>query len=208
MCWNWWCVKDNPRFKAATFGWLCVETINKICLKKKTIGSHLRAAVCWNVFRFCDPVVLGRSHLRVAVCWNINLFDESERPFWQPPSGGCVLKQPMNTWSNLPMAAATFGWLCVETANNARYRSVCYAATFGWLCVETDEDIERILYVSGQPPSGGCVLKPRWIRWCNYCWWAATFGWLCVETKSSKLTFGDDWQPPSGGCVLKLNWCV
>ena len=34
----------------------------------------------------------------------------------QPPSGGCVLKrQKVKTAYNM-LSAATFGWLCVETA--------------------------------------------------------------------------------------------
>ncbi|ERH27509.1 hypothetical protein HMPREF9065_01211 [Aggregatibacter sp. oral taxon 458 str. W10330] len=34
------------------------------------------------------------------------------------------------------------------------------AATFGWLCVETDDKFAELLRNLGQPPSGGCVLKP------------------------------------------------
>ena len=34
-------------------------------------------------------------------------------------------------------AAATFGWLCVETADLAEIMGYGLAATFGWLCVET-----------------------------------------------------------------------
>ena len=34
--------------------------------------------------------------------------------------------------------AATFGWLCVETARAVRLPvTIWLAATFGWLCVET-----------------------------------------------------------------------
>ena len=33
--------------------------------------------------------------------------------------------------------AATFGWLCVETASAITLRYSWEAATFGWLCVET-----------------------------------------------------------------------
>ena len=78
-----------------------------------------------------------------------------------------------------------------------------------------------------QPPSGGCVLKPRNAR--GYCKAgeqppsggcvlkqpgeilrqqrpeAAAFGRLCVETQNPNLpTVVQNQQPPSGGCVLKL----
>ena len=54
-----------------------------------------------------------------------------------------------------------------------------------------------------QPPSGGCVLKPKsQTQSLNY-FGPAAFRRLCVETVLAldgkpKLT-----QPPSGGCVLK-----
>ena len=38
------------------------------------------------------------------------------------------------------------------------------AATFGWLCVETYKDSHNEIVDIGQPPSGGCVLKPKSIR--------------------------------------------
>ena len=76
----------------------------------------------------------------------------------QPPSGGCVLK-PTIPPTNACAAAATFGWLCVETNQQRTYKGLHYAATFGWLCVETFySDTER-LETWWQPPSGGCVLK-------------------------------------------------
>ena len=33
-------------------------------------------------------------------------------------------------------------------------------AAFGRLCVETVNNFDEYLCVAGQPPSGGCVLKP------------------------------------------------
>ena len=39
------------------------------------------------------------------------------------------------------MAAATFGWLCVETFVVGFKQRGETAATFGWLCVETTGDI-------------------------------------------------------------------
>ena len=55
----------------------------------------------------------------------------------QPPSGGCVLKLKLLYLLLITLAAATFGWLCVETKSDWRPHSQNTAATFGWLCVET-----------------------------------------------------------------------
>ena len=33
------------------------------------------------------------------------------------------------------------------------------AATFRWLCVETADSLDDIKQLQAQPPSGGCVLK-------------------------------------------------
>ena len=79
--------------------------------------------------------------------------------------------------------AATFGWLCVETALNPIYIKTMEAATFGWLCVETSLPPLLGCGLGEQPPSGGCVLKPMFSK--------------------EKLTVVT--QPPSGGCVLKLS---
>ena len=78
--------------------------------------------------------------------------------------------------------AATFGWLCVETALVKSVPVPYYAATFGWLCVETTFNFAKVV-LTWQPPSGGCVLKPtvRLLAVVSLIL-AATFGWLCVET--------------------------
>ena len=77
----------------------------------------------------------------------------------QPPSGGCVLKQHQLASVISRNAAATFGWLCVETSDIDLASQSRQAATFGWLCVETIfQGLVSLLYGS-QPPSGGCVLK-------------------------------------------------
>ena len=57
---------------------------------------------------------------------------------------------------------------------------VAFPAAFGRLCVETSLP-SGVLFGSGQPPSGGCVLKH-----------------LANERGLLSLV-----QPPSGGCVLK-----
>ena len=56
-----------------------------------------------------------------------------------------------------------------------------------------------------QPPSGGCVLKPRECLFRNPSIMPAAFGRLCVETIVSAVAgLNSPFQPPSGGCVLKL----
>ena len=57
--------------------------------------------------------------------------------FWQPPSGGCVLKPLVGLGGGTLNVAATFGWLCVETTKQILTKWEFPAATFGWLCVET-----------------------------------------------------------------------
>ena len=86
------------------------------------------------------------------------------------------------------------------------------------------------LHPLDQPPSGGCVLKPRHAPRCRTCRQPAAFGRLCVETLQLTLNgapprpaaFGRlcvetthllphlvyILQPPSGGCVLKLKTFV
>ena len=56
--------------------------------------------------------------------------------------------------------AAAFGRLCVETPAMLLYAHSKGAAAFGRLCVETLIN-DRAKVGRGQPPSGGCVLKPK-----------------------------------------------
>ena len=56
-----------------------------------------------------------------------------------------------------------------------------------------------------QPPSGGCVLKPKSSRNTLVVGGPAAFRRLCVETFPLILTHIMLFQPPSGGCVLKLD---
>ena len=117
---GWLCVETRKNFhistrkSAATFGWLCVETFvlgeYKPCLRAATFGWLCVETVnngAGFVFSLC-------SHLRVAVCWNQTKTDTKIR-----------------------VEAATFGWLCVETKTSKIIHAVEPAATFGWLCVET-----------------------------------------------------------------------
>ena len=122
----------------------------------------------------------------------------------QPPSGGCVLKQDATLYYLRRAEPAAFGRLCVETASADYQWYRCRPAAFGRLCVETR--ITRYLPVSllpaafgrlcvetsyiltfrlpgrVQPPSGGCVLKPRKSLSKSLGKSPAAFGRLCVET--------------------------
>ena len=78
---------------------------------------------------------------------------------FQPPSGGCVLKQSDDLKKSVKDKPAAFGRLCVETIKYGFSQSQ-----------------------QSQPPSGGCVLKQDmhvWLKWSEN---PAAFGRLCVET--------------------------
>ena len=80
-------------------------------------------------------------------------------------------------------APAAFRRLCVETNSiKAKLLHRNSPAAFRRLCVETLEGTDAFGRPSGQPPSGGCVLKHL-----SRSVWRYRF-----------------YQPPSGGCVLKL----
>ena len=90
------------------------------------------------------------------------------------------------------MYPAAFGRLCVETGVGKGIQTpVAQPAAFGRLCVETaSANASPSPALCSQPPSGGCVLKPRPSLNCSP-----------VQN-----------QPPSGGCVLKqkpscCRWC-
>ena len=98
----------------------------------------------------------------------------------QPPSGGCVLKQTIQTYKSASPHPAAFGRLCVETfVPITRYRRGFQPPSGGCVLKPFLCGIRRIC--QHQPPSGGCVLKlyPATPRGCR------------------------NNQPPSGGCVLK-----
>ena len=83
---------------------------------------------------------------------------------WQPPSGGCVLKQNKRINFIGSMLAATFGWLCIETKTSKIIHAVEPAATFGWLCVETTTNKEIASNTARQLPLGSYLLKPDLIK--------------------------------------------
>ena len=76
-------------------------------------------------------------------------------------------------------------------------------AAFRRLCVETAIKGFYLKSVETQPPSGGCVLKPRSSLIRSIREAPAAFRRLCVETCRRVSGGRADSQPPSGGCVLK-----
>ena len=79
----------------------------------------------------------------------------------QPPSGGCVLKQINRIHRRQIIRPAAFRRLCVETKYDELPLLIEKPAAFRRLCVETLIVSVRFLRLRNQPPSGGCVLKPR-----------------------------------------------
>ncbi len=61
----------------------------------------------------------------------------------QPPSGGCVLKRPLDRAAVDLIGPAAFGRLCVETMQITHFCSFSRPAAFGRLCVETP--VEQII---------------------------------------------------------------
>ena len=77
---------------AATFGWLCVETLN-VGLRRFALPA---ATFGW-------------------LCVETTALTAYSKMCQQPPSGGCVLKLLNHRKQVKSDGAATFGWLCVET---------------------------------------------------------------------------------------------
>ena len=75
---------------------------------------------------------------------------------------------------------AAFGRLCVETLNFKEFKVFDKPAAFGRLCVET-RPLCISTSASGQPPSGGCVLKPCLCGQGCLLGVPAAFRRLCVE---------------------------
>ena len=144
VCWNYHQEIFGGSGMAATFGWLCVETMMKLviikpsfkqppsggCVLKRiriissstSIGSHLRVAVCWNALRQNANKSCACSHLRVAVCWNPYI-ENYPYFFWCSHLRVAVCWNPAWNDDGAVRVAATFGWLCVETSLLALSRS-------------------------------------------------------------------------------------
>ena len=102
------------------------------------------------------------------------------RQDFQPPSGGCVLKQRMPDKCIIRHHPAAFRRLCVETAFPTRLSMLGRQPPSGG-CVLKRYASDTLGGQIDQPPSGGCVLK----------------------LNRDFAVVADVGQPPSGGCVLK-----
>ena len=149
----------NINVTAATFGWLCVESL--VCQALFVI--KVAATFGWLCVESFTNRETGEVKEAATFGW---LCVESlpERTFKrhrarQPPSGGCVLKATVDAAGIATTIAATFGWLCVERFLLLINSTVFNAATFGWLCVESQNLKNLYHHLYKQPPSGGCVLK-------------------------------------------------
>ena len=102
--------------------------------------------------------------------------------FFQPPSGGCVLKPRARGEYNRGTPPAAFGRLCVETESVGCKPGREAPAAFGRLCVETS--CLRCSSTSACPAAFGrlCV-ETRFARIYEKGKQPAAFGRLCVETK-------------------------
>ena len=98
----------------AAFRRLCVETYSQ----SQQSPNHLPAAFR----RLCVETY--------------HTFDDNRRPF-QPPSGGCVLKQQIPQITSRTIGPAAFRRLCVETITFHEDTLVKIPAAFRRLCVET-----------------------------------------------------------------------
>ena len=137
VCWNHNTPRDLLWIYAAAFGRLCVETVGISSKHFGYGGSRLRAAVCWNSFEceLSDIDVVG-SRLRAAVCWNNNRRKFAFDCFWQPPSGGCVLK-PCLVFLREKIPCSRLRAAVCWNKSLVRITISDLAAAFGRLCVET-----------------------------------------------------------------------
>ena len=90
------------KIEAAAFGRLCVETLQALTVDEQTAAAAFGRLCVETSFLVICAVVMG----------------------WQPPSGGCVLKQVKSNILDATFRAAAFGRLCVETFEycvNTRY---------------------------------------------------------------------------------------
>ena len=132
----------------------------------------------------------------------LNGLETDNFQFFQPPSGGCVLKQRDSPTDRNRHKPAAFGRLCVETINPPSKYSDRLPAAFGRLCVETLTVSVWFGRGEFQPPSGGCVLKPVYKRHDNLSEYPAAFGRLCVETKMARK-----WQEVCPSSRLRAAVC-
>ena len=124
--------------RAATFGWLCVETRQSTALllflvrQPPSGGCVLKPVRSISLQRTPPAATFGwlcvETRLACLTIWQpkqppsggcvlkrYQVVGRTEKTK-QPPSGGCVLKHYKIDCDKLDELAATFGWLCVETS--------------------------------------------------------------------------------------------
>ena len=138
-------------------------------LRVETYGRRLSSGIAF-------PAAFGRLRVETNVAQLDGVSD-----VYQPPSGGCVLKPQYHNDTNRNGRPAAFGRLRVETYPKSQWMRRYPPAAFRRLCVETVITCS-IWYLTQQPPSGGCVLKPSGQRRQYQHRPPAAFGRLYVET--------------------------
>ncbi len=124
---------------SAAFRRLCVETfLSVFCLKPDASAAFRR--LCVETF-----FIIGNGKIDVSAAFRRL----------------CVETTTARACTSSPPSAA-FRRLCVETntALSCSPKNLTMSAAFRRLCVETNRAFLPLNCVS-QPPSGGCVLKPR-----------------------------------------------
>ena len=122
--------------------------------------------------------------------------------YFQPPSGGCVLKRLSKLWLSPNFIQPPSGGCVLKLyLIPILYLLLCQPPSGG--CVLKQRLRVRADDAQYQPPSGGCVLKQTRGFWAKSLALPAAFGRLCVETWFAYLVWAETHQPPSGGCVLK-----
>ena len=100
---------------------------------------------------------------------------------FQPPSGGCVLKQSKKRYGFFWKTPAAFGRLCVETSTVSGSSSERQPAAFGRLCVETIA-LSVLNFESGPAAFGRLCVETFPLVFELPPEPPAAFGRLCVET--------------------------
>ena len=123
--------------EAATFGWLCVETVTtKIFVRKlKTqppSGGCVLKQSCGHQETAHKPQppsggCVLKQHLHTRKIFTLA----------QPPSGGCVLKHHLIICAVVSEKQPPSGGCVLKRFGVVLVKRLYLAATFGWLCVET-----------------------------------------------------------------------
>ena len=125
--------------------------------------------------------------------------------FFQPPSGGCVLKPRSSRTRRQGRQPAAFRRLCVETTLPCKSACGCLAQPPSGGCVLKRKRVPEFCIFTNQPPSGGCVLKLGLSMMCLITYFQPPSGGCVLKPAARTRSWPCCPQPPSGGCVLKQN---